>query len=123
MGGRRDGECDAHSPTRSPGTGTGAGGAPSPAQAGAWQSYFVAVASVPHSSQLWATGVSVTDGAQSTLTERWDGRRWIVTASPNASADQGFLSAVATTRSQARAVGSSTTLAGVTSTLIEHRCG
>jgi hypothetical protein len=85
-----------------------------------------AVARVPGTKTLWAVGEEGNGfGGSSpfqTLVEFWDGTSWSVVASPNPSPFQDFLRAVATRTGEAWAVGSSTTTAGVTSTLIEHFC-
>lgn len=93
----------------------------SPGIAGASQSYFAAVTAVPGTSQLWATGVSVTGGAQSTLTERWGGKRWRVVPSPNVGTVGNSLSAVmALSAKDVWATGAWSDGPSSSSALIEH---
>lgn len=94
---------------------------PSPSIAGASQSYFAAVAAVPRTRELWATGISMTGGVQSTLTERWDGKRWKVVSSPNVGAVGNSLTAVvALSATNVWAAGAWSDGPGSSSALIEH---
>lgn len=89
---------------------------------GSTESGLYSVAQVPGEKTFWAVGLEGTPSTFQTLVERWNGTKWSVVASPNASTYQNLLQAVAVTGAQTWAVGSSTTVAGVTSTLIEHYC-
>ncbi|HEV2375041.1 MAG TPA: hypothetical protein VGS19_23135 [Streptosporangiaceae bacterium] len=83
-----------------------------------------AVAPIPGTTQVWAVGEegSANPGPFQTLVERWDGTSWSVVTSPDPSPDENLLRSVATRSTEAWAVGSSTTTAGATNTLIEHFC-
>jgi hypothetical protein len=95
---------------------------PSPNPGSALDVLF-AVARVPGTSQVWAVGEEGSSPpAFQALIERWNGTAWTVVTSPSPSPYQDFLRAVATHSTEAWAVGSSTTTAGITSTLIEHFC-
>lgn len=97
---------------------------PSPSIAGASQSYLSAVAAVPRSNQLWATGISVTGGAQSTLIERWNGKRWKVVPSPNVGTVGNSLTAVvALSAKDVWAAGAWSSGPSSSSALIEHWTG
>jgi hypothetical protein len=82
------------------------------------------VAAVPRTRQLWATGISVTGGAQSTLTERWDGKHWTVVPSPNVGTVGNSLSAVvALSAADVWATGAWSDGPSSSSALIEHWTG
>jgi hypothetical protein len=103
--------------------GTGWSVIPSP-NPSAIEDVLFAVAPIPATTQLWAVGLegSPSPGSFQTLAEHWDGTSWSVVASPSPSPYENLLRAVATRSAEAWAVGSSTTTAGVTNTLIEHFC-
>jgi hypothetical protein len=73
-------------------------------------------------SNAWAVGESFNASTGRTLIEHWDGQRWAVQPSPNASSADGLAGVAATSASSAWAVGSHSPSAGPyrPRTLIEH---
>ncbi len=76
----------------------------------------------PAGNDMWAVGYALAgSGVPQTLIEHWNGSAWTVSPSPNVGSGANALQAVsARAADDAWAVGTSSTVNGVTQTLIEH---
>jgi hypothetical protein len=97
-----------------PNRGTASGANPST------KAVFRGVAMVS-STDVWAVGQAIDPktNLRQTLIERWDGAKWYVVPSPNATQDDYLIGVAAVSRNDVWAVGGDYNL-GPTSTLIEH---